>query len=154
MLANPENKNISIHNYDQEIFMKFMLALWLFIIRSLTLVHLKVIDNIECWICISTTMLYYEINNKKSFLTTMLEYLVIHNSSVTDIYIEDISDMKFQLHQFHLDQYFIQQKQENDCRHLFTSTSFELIFWKIKSSQHSMLYNHDTNNIYIHNYFQ
>ena len=43
MLSNPENNNISIHNYYKEIFPTFMLALWLFIIRLLTVVYLKLI---------------------------------------------------------------------------------------------------------------
>ena len=32
--------------------------------------------------------------------TTLLEYLITHNRFVSDVYIKDISDMKFQLHQF------------------------------------------------------
>ena len=48
MLDNPDNKNIYIQKYDQDIILTFMLALWLFIIRSLNLVYLKVTDNIKC----------------------------------------------------------------------------------------------------------
>ena len=47
MLANPENKNISILKYDQGWFMKTMIALCLFIICSSTLVYMKVIANIK-----------------------------------------------------------------------------------------------------------
>ena len=48
MLSISDNKKISIQNYYQETLPEFMLALWLFIILSLTLVYLKVIDNIQC----------------------------------------------------------------------------------------------------------
>ena len=48
MLDNPDNKNISIQKYDQEILPIFMLSLWLFIIRSLNLVYLELISKIQC----------------------------------------------------------------------------------------------------------
>ena len=48
MVYNTENKNIYIHNYNQELFMTTMLELWLFIIRSLTMVSLKLIPDIQC----------------------------------------------------------------------------------------------------------
>ena len=48
MLDNTYNRNISIHNYYKEILLKFMSVLWILIIRSLTLVYLKVISNIKC----------------------------------------------------------------------------------------------------------
>ena len=42
----------------------------------------------------------------------MLAYLVIINSFVSDIYMKDIADMKFQIHRIKLDQLFIQQNQQ------------------------------------------
>ena len=41
------------------------------------------------------------------FSTTLLASLVVHNSFVSYLYMEDIADMKFQLHHLHLEQYFI-----------------------------------------------
>ena len=40
----------------------------------------------------------------------MLLSLVIHNSFISDVYMEDISDITCQIHHLHLEQYFIQQK--------------------------------------------
>ena len=48
MLSIYDNKNISINNQYQKTFPEFVLAIWLFIILSLTLVYLQVIDNILC----------------------------------------------------------------------------------------------------------
>ena len=50
MLASPDNDNISIHSYYQEILQKFMLVLYVFITHSLTLVYLSVISDIQCYI--------------------------------------------------------------------------------------------------------
>ena len=72
MLDHPENKNISIQKYDQELLSTSILVLWLFIIRLLTLVHLKVIANIQYYPCVSTTFLYYRKNYNKISPTTML----------------------------------------------------------------------------------
>ena len=38
----------------------------------------------------------------------MLVFLVIHNIFICDVYIEDIADIKCQIHHLHLEQYFIQ----------------------------------------------
>ena len=48
----------------------------------------------------------------------MLEYLVIHSSFFSGVYMEDIVDMKFQLHHLHLGQYFIQLKHDQNCQYL------------------------------------
>ena len=79
-----------------------MLALWLFIIRTSTHVYLEVISNNKCLIFTMKEILRYRINDNKSFSKTRFAYLVIINSFATDIYMEDISDMKFQLHHIHL----------------------------------------------------
>ena len=50
MLYNPEYNNISIDNYWCEILQKFMLALFVYVTRSLNLVYLEVIATIQCWI--------------------------------------------------------------------------------------------------------
>ena len=48
----------------------------------------------------------------------MLEYLIIHNIFVSGVYMEDIADMKCQLHHIHLEQYFIKPKHDQNFRHL------------------------------------
>ena len=53
MLSHPGNKNIIIHVYYQETFPIFMLAVWLFIIGTWTIAYLKVISNIQCYLCIN-----------------------------------------------------------------------------------------------------
>ena len=47
----------------------------------------------------------------------MLESLVIHHSFFSDVYREDIADIKCQLHHLHLEQYFIQQKHYQNFQH-------------------------------------
>ena len=49
----------------------------------------------------------------------MLESLVIHNSFISDVYIEDIYGMKFQIHDIHPDQYFIQPQHDQNLIHLY-----------------------------------
>ena len=48
---------------------------------------------------------------------TMSYYLVIHNSLVSDVYMDDIAGMKYFLHHLHFEQYFIQQKHYLNFRH-------------------------------------
>ena len=67
--------------------------------------------------------------------------------------------MEFQLRRLHLEQYFIQPKQDQNFRNLCcnycVSTSFDIyIFWGIKKSQHSMLYNTEYKIISVDNYYQ
>ena len=42
---------------------------------------------------------------------TTLTYLIFHNKLVTSLLMEDISDVKYQLHNLHFEEYFIQQKK-------------------------------------------
>ena len=44
----------------------------------------------------------------------MLSYLVIHNSFVSDVFWEDIADMKFQLHRLYLEQCYIKPKHDQN----------------------------------------
>ena len=48
----------------------------------------------------------------------MFPFFVIHNSFVSDVYLYNISDMKCQIHHLHLEQYFIQQKHNQNFRYL------------------------------------
>ena len=77
-------------------------------------------------------MIYYRRYAKKMLPTNMLKSLVVHNNYVTDVYIEPILVMKYQLDQFHMQQSFIQQKQEffqSSCynQFLYTSVQFYLL---------------------------
>ena len=65
MLAHPENNNINIHIYYQETLLKFMSAVWLFIIRTLTMVYLEVISKIQSYIGIMTIIYSYGWNANK-----------------------------------------------------------------------------------------
>ena len=103
MVDNLDNGNIYIYKYDKELSPKTMYKLWLFIIRSSSMVNLEVMTNIQCYIFVRTTVLYHIINPKKIFPATMLEYMIIQNSSVTVIYMEAISNIKCQLHHLHLE---------------------------------------------------
>ena len=85
MLVNTENKNIFIHNYDQEILPTLILAFWLFIILSLTLVYMKEISTIQYKLFTKTTIIFYRRNTSKPLKTTMLSSLVIHKSSVAAV---------------------------------------------------------------------
>ena len=48
MLDNPDYNNISIEKYKQEILTTFMVALREYVTRSLNLLYMEVIDNIQC----------------------------------------------------------------------------------------------------------
>ena len=48
MLANPEYNILSTDNYYQGILQTFMLALCVSVTGTLTIVYLKVIDNLQC----------------------------------------------------------------------------------------------------------
>ena len=49
---------------------------------------------------------------------TMLEYLAIHNSFFSVVYMEDIPDMNCQLYHLHLEIYVIQQKNYQNSQYL------------------------------------
>ena len=63
----------------------------------------------------------------------MLASVVIKKRFVSDVYIDDISDVKCQFHLIHLEQYFIQQKPDQNRQHLclhycvFTSVDIHLL---------------------------
>ena len=157
MLDNPDNKNIYIQKYDQDITLTFMLALWLFIIRSLNLVYLKVTNNIKCQILIRTRMFYHKINPNKILPTTMLESLVINNIYVTDVQMEAMADIKFSFRIYIRSNIFTTKKQTFSDIYVYISvTILKLIYlhWQNKKSQHLMLANPENNNIYIKNYDQ
>ena len=67
MLANPDNKNISIHKYDQEWFPTTMSAVWFLIIYSSILVYFKVIANMQWDICVRTKFFTLEGTGIKYF---------------------------------------------------------------------------------------
>ena len=102
LLDNPDNNNISINSNYQEWFPTFMLALWLFIIGSMTIFYLIFIEIIEYQLCISTVLLYYRRYGKKILPTNILTSLVIHNYYVNDICKEAISSIKFQPWKIHI----------------------------------------------------
>ena len=58
--------------------------------------------------------------------TNMLEYLIIHKSFVIDVYMEDMANMKFQIHHLHLEKYFIQQKHDQNFRHDMLALLFQI----------------------------
>ena len=50
--------------------------------------------------------------------TTMLAPLLINNSFVSDVYMDDISGMIYQLHHLNFEQDFIQHKHDQNWQHL------------------------------------
>ena len=48
----------------------------------------------------------------------MLSSVVIHNSFFSDVCMDDIANMKYQIFHLHLEQYCIQQKYDQSCQHL------------------------------------
>ena len=60
------------------------------------------------------------LNNKcqVTLKKTMVEYLVINNIFVSDLYMDDIANMKYQLHHLHLEQSLIKQINDLNLRHL------------------------------------
>ena len=117
MLANSGYNNISIENYNQEIMNIFMLSLRLYVTSSLALVYLEIISNIQCYISQGRQILQ---NNKcKGMLpTNMLAYVVNLNRFVSDVYMDNISNMIYQLHHSHSEQFFNQQQHYENCLHL------------------------------------
>ena len=122
-------ENNSIQSYYQEIFQTFMLELYVFITRLLTLVYLKVITNIQFY---PFTRKIYLLQKKwkGSLPTTMLKYSLIHNIYPYDVYIEDIPDMNYQLLRSNLEQCFIQKNNYQHlwylCQHYRVSTSVDI----------------------------
>ena len=136
-----------------------MLELQLFIIMTQTHVYLELIANIQFQLLTRKELIQYIINENRSFSKTTLAPLVIINSFVSDVYMEHIANMKCQIQCIHLDQCFIQQNQEINCRHLcyhncvFTSV-YIFIRCVRKNNQYPTLDNPDNDNILIHSYYQ
>ena len=88
----------------------------------------------------------------------MLEYFVVHNMCFYDVYMEDIYNIKYQIHHTHLDQYFIQQSIIKISGICISITVYLLwlicISWGKGNIQHSMLANTVYNNISIDKYYQ
>ena len=88
----------------------------------------------------------------------MLAYLLSLNRFVYDIYMEDIANVICKIHHLHLEQYFIQQQHDLNCRYLciiiVSLLKFIYIFWGRENSQDSMLDNPEYNKISIENYHQ
>ena len=61
MFANPDYNNISIANFKREIFMTFMLELYVYVTSSLTAVYLKVIAKEY------SQQLFYHFDNLQQF---------------------------------------------------------------------------------------
>ena len=72
-------------------------------------VYPEVISNIQWYLLSTITLFKYTKARKKILPMAMLEYLVNHNSSDTDIKMEVIADIKFQIHILHLEEFFIQE---------------------------------------------
>ena len=61
------------------------------------------------------------------FPETMLEYLVNYNSSITAVYIEFISDIKCQLHQFTFGGMFYAKKTRKQIPQIYISIIVPLL---------------------------
>ena len=89
-----------------------MLALFIYVTSFLALVYMEVIYNIQCYLfkskhCFTEEETSSNTYNKKHQVictATMLEYLVIHNSFVSDVYMDDMAYMKQELCHLHLEQ--------------------------------------------------
>ena len=62
MLAHPNFNNISIENYKREQFPTFVLSDGEYITRSLNLLKVELIANIQCYLSIRKTQLHKKIN--------------------------------------------------------------------------------------------
>ena len=82
--------------------------------------------NITCICYKLTESSIFGSNSQEILPTTMFAYLVIYNSFVSDIYMEDIADTKYQLHHLHLEKYFIQQKHDQNFRHDMLALLFQI----------------------------
>ena len=83
--------------------------------------------------------------------------MVNQNSSVTVAMMVVIANMKCQIQQFYLEQFFIQQKQEK-ISDIYISIYLNILHLRFiilerKDIKHSMLDTPENNNINIHNYY-
>ena len=76
------------------------------------------ISDIKCYLFSITSVFKYKRNSNKLSPTTMLASLITHNSSATDVNMELIVEIKFQLHLLHLEECFIQESYNNNFQHL------------------------------------
>ena len=53
-------------------------------------------------------------NSEVIMPTTVLVSLEIHNGFFSDVYMEDIADIKCQIRHLHLEQYYIEQKNDQN----------------------------------------
>ena len=83
-----------------------MLTSCVFVTTSITLFYLELLSIIQCELVTKNTgLLKYK--HQGIMQTTMLDTLVIHNSLVYDVYIDDIVDTKFHIRHLLLFQYFV-----------------------------------------------
>ena len=78
----------------------------------------------------------YRRNNNKTLPRNVLASLEIQNISSTAIYNEAISDINFQLHQFHLEQLFIPQDKKRTANISVSLLQVRYICWGKMNIQH------------------
>ena len=90
-------------------------------------------------------MLYYRRNSKKIYPTNILSSLVTHNNFATAVYIEPITNTKYHICQFYMEQCFIRQLQENiaEIHGIINVPILQLRFiqWERNNIQYLMLDN-------------
>ena len=79
-----------------------MLSLLLFTFRSIIMIFPEVLSNIKYYFFSTRTLFKYKRACKKLLPTTMLASSVNYTGSVTDVYLEFISDIKGQINILHL----------------------------------------------------
>ena len=78
----------------------------------------EVITNIQCSILSIGMFLKYTRACKKVFPTTMLASLVNHTNLATAVNMEVISNIKCQIRNLYLEEFFIKYSYDNICQHL------------------------------------
>ena len=76
------------------------------------------ISDIQYYLFSISSVFKYKRNINKLSPMTMSESLITHNSSVTDVNIELIVEIKYQLHILHLEESFIQGSYNSNFQHL------------------------------------
>ena len=95
-----------------------MLALYVYVTHALTIVFLNVTSTIKCSFYTRKTHFKLQKKHQGVLPKTMLLQLVINNGSISDVFMDDISNMKCHFHHLYLKEYFIQQKHDQNCQHL------------------------------------
>ena len=133
-----------------------MLELHVYVTNALNLVYMEVIFNIIYQIFTRKTALLPKKNCQGILLTNMLASLEIHNSFVSDVYMEYISGIICQFRHLYQEKCFIKKEQylnyQRLCYHYCVSTSSYIYYSVEENSQHSKLSNSDNNNISMDNY--